>query len=323
MGARGDERQPSSEAWYRAGTGGWEEARVELHSGVLLVHRAKVSVPVVVPLSAVAQVEEDELGEHGYPTVEVYLRDGSAFVLRISAALLGRILTALWSYRADSTSTAIAPASTPPAWTPNTGPATLGAAAASAKNQTRHYVGIGLLVAVALIAGWAVLWPSKTHQVLGTYLLVDRGGDIGGSYDSCYGTGGYRDVQSGMEIEIADGDGTRLATTALRNVSGVDEAREYLEVAEGSEDAENLDQLESLASRLCLFVFDVELPEVDSYEFTSGSGRRGTVTYSKAEMEDNDWAISITLGDTDSGGVNSDPSDGYCNSRRYLQDPDC
>lgn len=106
------------------------------------------------------------------------------------------------------------------------------------------------------------------HDVAGTFdLIMDDQATLGAP---CSGTGGYDDIQSGAQVKVTNQDGTLIGTGDL----GAGER------AEG---------------RRCHFEFNIaDLPDAEFYSFELG--RRGELTYSKADMEAADWTVAMSLG---------------------------
>ncbi len=92
----------------------------------------------------------------------------------------------------------------------------------------------------------------------------------------CKGTGGYNDVKEGVDVRLSDGRGSLIASTRL-------------------EPGEVVGLMGGLGG--CWFNFTFEdVPDVDFYVFSFGSGLRGEVTYSRSQMEDRFWILAIDIG---------------------------
>ena len=103
----------------------------------------------------------------------------------------------------------------------------------------------------------------------GTFTLHDeRGWTAGGT---CRGGGGYSDILVGMGMTLRDGEGTVLGTSRLSTGTASDDGK------------------------ACVFEFGFEaVPPADFYAIDAG--RRGEQTYSAAELEQQDWTISLGIG---------------------------
>lgn len=94
--------------------------------------------------------------------------------------------------------------------------------------------------------------------------------DLAGSDDNCSGTGGFGDIQQGMDVVIRDETGAIIGTSR---------------VGPGTR-----------SGRHCEFGFEVvELPIAEFY--TVEVGDRGDLTYSPEELSEMDWHIDLTLGE--------------------------
>ena len=93
--------------------------------------------------------------------------------------------------------------------------------------------------------------------------------------DSCSGSGGYSDFGTGMNVTIRDGDGNIVGSTST-------DRAEY--VSTGSTEA-----------LYCQTGFETDVDIVDFYAI--GIGSRGELTYSFEDLEDQDFNLSLTLGD--------------------------
>lgn len=124
---------------------------------------------------------------------------------------------------------------------------------------------------VAVLGGGTVATPViQTYTVHGTFQLGGtKGDDFNLLSSGCYGDGGYDDIYPGARIRVKDGTGAILAVTEL--------------VAEES-------------TRRCLFTWEVEVPYSPFYEFAGGSDRRGGLTMTFEELEENDWEVGLYLG---------------------------
>lgn len=135
----------------------------------------------------------------------------------------------------------------------------------------RPIVSLLLVLALAACGGEAPAKPT-THDITGTFSLTDSDGVTVARNGSCSGNGGYSDIDQGAQITARDEDSTLIGTATL------------------SAGAPNSGRT------TCSFSFNFEeLPDADFYTFELG--RRGDLTYSRAEMEQADWTLFFTLGD--------------------------
>jgi hypothetical protein len=108
------------------------------------------------------------------------------------------------------------------------------------------------------------------YKIKGSFKLFDS--DIGGRSENCYGTGGYSDIEGGMDVTVRDKSGSILASTST---------------SIGTSDDDDF-----LFS--CEFKFTLEVPSSDFYSITIG--RRGELNYSLSEMKEMSWNVSLFLG---------------------------
>lgn len=136
---------------------------------------------------------------------------------------------------------------------------------------------LAVLLALALAAcGGSGSKAPTTKTINGTFTLA-RGLDTG-EYDSdnfveygggCGGTGGYEDIDSGLQVRVSNEAGTVIGTGAL-----------------GSS---------AVTPNGCTFTFSVpNLPVAKFYKVEVGN--RGELSYSYEEMEAAGWKAEFTLG---------------------------
>lgn len=133
-----------------------------------------------------------------------------------------------------------------------------------------------LLVLAVLLTACAGASPSPTtHDLTGTFTLTqDSPPPMSDNETYCEGTGGYTDIQAGLDVVVRDQGGDIIGTGAL----------EYEPPAENQ------------SLRVCVFTFTVEdVPAASFYEIEVGD--RGSLSYSAAELDVLDWSVAFTLGD--------------------------
>lgn len=145
-------------------------------------------------------------------------------------------------------------------------------APSAASSSRRGWVILGSVIFVAIVAaaafislgGSGALLPK--HEISGTFTLTDTGNLF---VNSCSGSGGYSDIRLGTNVVLKDGDGKLLSTGSLGPGVGT-----------GSQ---------------CLFEYSLlGVPEVPFY--TIEVGKRGSLSYSLADMKSAGWTIGLTLG---------------------------
>lgn len=162
----------------------------------------------------------------------------------------------------------------------------------------------GIVVAAVVVLGALAIAASSSDDGLtltGRFTLSDNDSLRGGP-ETCRGTGGYSDFGPGMNVTVRNGSGEIVASGNTANLVieeyFSDDATE--ERAEGS-DEDNGDDMspEELADMMfeflgCTVVFEVDVPKEDFYAIEVG--RRGELSYSRAELEERNWGVSLTLG---------------------------
>jgi len=137
-------------------------------------------------------------------------------------------------------------------------------------------------------------------KISGTFTLMEIISEPAGG--TCSGTGGYDDIDGGLQVIVKNEDGKTLAKGELSDGRQVDlieatmggrpsDDEEERELEEAIQDVD----LSDLDISYCQF--DFEVPDVPASDFYSVSvGRRGELTYTKAEMDEADWFVAFTLG---------------------------
>lgn len=112
------------------------------------------------------------------------------------------------------------------------------------------------------------------HTIRGEMILIGfrehMAGDSVG--DECYGFGGYDDMQGGTDVTVRDGDGSLVGTSRLQEG----------EIAEVDGDFQ-----------VCSFKFLVKVEDAAFYEVEVS--HRGGLTYTKDELETEDWEVFASL----------------------------
>ncbi|MGH8984726.1 MAG: hypothetical protein ACRDY6_12755 [Acidimicrobiia bacterium] len=90
---------------------------------------------------------------------------------------------------------------------------------------------------------------------------------------------GYDDLVAGAPVVVHDGNGSTIATGELR-------------------DGQPVEQRDSLPIDFTDCEFRFRMADVPDAEFyTVEVSHRGEVTYSRSELEDEDWRVTLTIGD--------------------------
>lgn len=137
-----------------------------------------------------------------------------------------------------------------------------------------------LMLTLAACGGSSEPKAPPTHTITGTFTLLGQNEDaitneyIEGEFISvdggCAGTGGYDDIEAGLQVTVSNESGTVIGTGALGQGTEVDAG--------------------------CEFPFKVENVPVAKF-YKVEVGRRGTVSYSHADMEAASWKVELSLGD--------------------------
>jgi hypothetical protein len=139
-------------------------------------------------------------------------------------------------------------------------------------------------VLVVTVLGLLVLSLTKENPAIeGSITLITSLSDASMSFegsspsvgDTCSGLGGYGDMDAGLQVQVRDEDGTLLA-------NGHATKGELTEVYEDI----------ILACTLRFTVEDV--PHASFYSIEAGS--RGELTYSRKQIEQQDWKVDFSLG---------------------------
>ena len=156
--------------------------------------------------------------------------------------------------------------SSSPAAVPPTGPR---------KGRSSRSIGaVAVTAALLAVAAYVVVTGSERHTVTGEMFLTDSSSfsDLSDG-DSCEGSGGYDDMNSGTQLVIEDQTGKTLSTASYGS---------------GTYDG-----------TACVFGFEfTDVPKATFYRVQQ-SGNRGVLQYSYQDMVKNHWGVSLTLGEGD------------------------
>lgn len=133
-------------------------------------------------------------------------------------------------------------------------------------------LGMVAVVVVAGVAAFALTGTDSARSLHGTIDLLAPG-DIAGTKDACRGLNEFADYGAGMTVQVVDGSGKVLGTARTVNVSTAGR---------------------SVAGDRCALEFDVKVGDASEYRVTIG--RHGTQTYSRAELDADDWNVGFNLG---------------------------
>jgi len=139
-----------------------------------------------------------------------------------------------------------------------------------------------------------VVFLRGSRTIQGKFELFSAG-DVRGSATDCEGTGGYSDVDEGMPVTVRDQRGNIVGSSATRHAESLDELARRLGDSDKPADVSRAHELITQSRGIaCVLLFDVEVGNADFYEIEVG--RRGKISYSKKELEQRKWRVTLTLG---------------------------
>ncbi|MFZ4433862.1 MAG: hypothetical protein ACOYOQ_11780 [Microthrixaceae bacterium] len=307
--ASGPPQRPAE--WVRIEAGDWVSVAFTVTADALS-YRGMVGEAVSVPFAQIAGVDELVSATPGTSQLELRTSGGVTVGAIIASSKVGPLVAALRARPA----VAAPPLSAAPTRTTlvGGGNSSTGFGSSPAPMMTMQpvrssgrrnaLIAGGVAAAVLLIGG--VLWfraggsaptvlPPSSTTMVGTYVLYDESGDIEGSVTDCEGTGGYSDFTEGQDLTVRDGQGTIIGAGQVRHPTDVTDLQNHSTADERDTFAQVWDKLSDDSSFGCVLVFDVEVKDADFYELTLG--RRGTQTWTRAELEAQDFRVSVSLGD--------------------------
>lgn len=167
------------------------------------------------------------------------------------------------------------------------------------KNR-RMLIAGGVLVALIVIGAVAFSASQRGGDGLtltGAFTLSDTE-SVSGTAEACSGTGGYSDFGPGMNVTIRNGSGAIIASANTTSLDADERfgSEEETETEDGDEPMSPKELADSMFEFLgCTVVFEVDVPSEEFYEIEVG--KRGELSYSRQELEEKDWDVSLTLGD--------------------------
>lgn len=120
------------------------------------------------------------------------------------------------------------------------------------------------------------------EQITGSFTLIDTG--VVGTWDGCFGSGGYDDFGAGMNVTVRDGQGNIVGVGSTESLSEADRTGAWADDVTFSEDS----------TVSCVVKFIVEVKPAEFYSVEVGS--RGELAYSAAELEAAGWHVELSLG---------------------------
>lgn len=284
--------------WVQFDGGPWEQATFAVTPGAFGVRRSG-GTTTWLALGDIRRIDETAAESDGWAQIELVLTDSQTVGAKLSTARLGELLAVVTASTRSEPAASEAPA-------PTAQPLGVGQVAAASMQRASNRVLVGVaagfvalvLVATTLTAGWWLTHRRGDHELRGVYILFDEDGEIDGSIGDCSGTGGYSDFSSGSDVKVRDADGKIVGSTSLEDPGDLDELYERIAEADASfPDVEEVaDAIGGAEGYVCPLVFTVTVPDSDLYELDIGTGRRGTQTYTRDTLDEQDWLVSISLG---------------------------
>jgi len=145
-------------------------------------------------------------------------------------------------------------------------------------SNRRVFVFLALAVAVGIVIAGGAFYVFQTgalspkHTITGTLELVDTSTDfpsIDVSGSTCHGKSGYSDIAPGMPVTVKDESGKLLGATTLLFGTG--------------------------STTHCDFDFTID-GVGDASIYSVEGGRRGAISYTKAQLEANGWTVGLSIG---------------------------
>lgn len=288
--------------WVRFDADPWEQATFAVTPGAFGVRRPN-GTTTWLALGDIRRIDETAAESNGWAQIELVLTDARTVGAKISTARLGELLAVMTAAPRTEPAAREAPAAaaTPTASPPGASPV---ATASTQRATSRVLIGVAaafvalVLAATTLAGAWWLFARPGDHELRGVYILFDEDGEIDGSIGDCSGTGGYSDFSSGSDVKVRDADGKIVGSTSLEDPGDLDELYERIAEADASfaDVAEVADVIGDAEGYVCPLVFTVTVPDSDLYELDIGTGRRGTQTYTRDQLDEQGWLVSISLG---------------------------
>lgn len=295
---------PEPLGWVRFDEDPWEQATFAVSAGSFGVRRATGATSWI-SLSDIRRIDETAPEADGWAQIELVLTDSHTVGAKLTMSRLDELLAVMSAAPRPDAPRKVqsAPPADPWAATQTTGSLTGTQVGGSTANTKLLLVVGGAFVALVLISmtvatGWWLMTRGGDHTIEGVYVLFDDSGDIDGEIGDCEGSGGYSDFSSGSDVKVRDAEGRIVGSATLEDPSDLEVL--YERVAAIDESFADADEAEATFNEangfICPLVFEVVVPDSDVYELEIATGRRGTQTYTREELEEDDWLVSIFLG---------------------------
>jgi hypothetical protein len=141
------------------------------------------------------------------------------------------------------------------------------AVAPVSRSRRKLWIGLGasaLVIAAAVLVLAFTVFGSSDQGVTIKFGLLDSSSSCSG------GDGGYSDIGPGMPLTVRNEDNKIIASTTL---------------PETGQDGFG-----------CIWTMHVLVPD-DAEQYSVEGGSRGAVTYSREQLEKDDWVVELEIGD--------------------------
>ncbi len=138
----------------------------------------------------------------------------------------------------------------------------------------------GFLAAATLLFSPVNAQPQETKTISGVVLVNDPYYADGTSHHCTTKSFGYRDIGKGKAISIENKEGEIISVTHLQSGVGIS--------LEGNQD------INTTSIYYCAFPFEADVRESEFYKININN--RGSLPYSRKELEQQDWEVLITIG---------------------------
>jgi hypothetical protein len=156
---------------------------------------------------------------------------------------------------------------------------------------------VSLLVVAGAVAAFISARGSSPRTTAGpgaigiTFTLVDMS-DVDGKVGECFGTGGYDDFSSGMDVTVRNQQGDLVGSAQMQSLSSLKATQpeffEQIEEDAGADLSAEVDVSCELASLVQV--------EGDSDFYEIEIGQRGDSSVTRSELDGKDWLVRLSLG---------------------------
>lgn len=143
------------------------------------------------------------------------------------------------------------------------------------------------LTATQLVGG------GESQRLRGYFTLLSSD-DVSGDLSDCSGTGGYDDVDAGVSVTIRDQGDNIVGSATLENAP-IGDIAELIAEKENNPVSEVEATLHDVDGEWCILIWEAKVEKADFYDVQVG--KRGKISYSRAELAEADWIVATSLGD--------------------------